>query len=180
MNITLLSSAHTNNPTLVDVGNVTQYTLQMDVGTTFQLTVRAYQDLLGPESKPITITGATITNGKLYFKLKYFDFFIYHMHIYSFSVVFLPLQWSLLSNRTSPEVKYRVYCKTINTKPDHIVWRKNGIDVVNSSSTTMSHQLLDATIDNYTNTLTVTGDHRTQTISCIVNSGTNEYITIEG
>ena len=55
---------------------------------------------------------------------------------------------------------------------------------VNSSSTTISHQLLDVTIDNYTNILTVTGDCRTQTISCAaVNSGTvthNESITIEG
>ena len=52
VNITLLSSAHTNNPTLVDVGNVTQYTLK--TGTTFQLTVRAYQDLLGPASNSIS------------------------------------------------------------------------------------------------------------------------------
>ena len=54
VNITLLSSAHTNNPTLVDVGNVTQYTLQLSNGTTFQLTVRAYQDLLGPASNSIS------------------------------------------------------------------------------------------------------------------------------
>ena len=65
VNITLLSSAHTNNPTLVDVGNVTQYTLQLSNGTTFQLAVRAYQDLLGPASSPINITGpgTTIASG---------------------------------------------------------------------------------------------------------------------
>ena len=57
VNITLLSSAHTNNPTLVDVGNVTQYTLSGSVsGETYILTARAYQDLLGPESGPINIT----------------------------------------------------------------------------------------------------------------------------
>ena len=66
VNITLLSSAHTNNPTLVDVGNVTQYTLQLSNGTTFQLTVRAYQDLLGPASSPINITGTTIASGELF------------------------------------------------------------------------------------------------------------------
>ena len=65
VNITLLSSAHTNNPTLVDVGNVTQYTLQLSNGTAFQLTVRAYQDLLGPPSNPINIIGTTITNGNI-------------------------------------------------------------------------------------------------------------------
>ena len=37
---------------------------------------------------------------------------------------------------------------------------------MNSTSTTISHQLVDAVTDNYTNTLTVTGDHHTQTISC--------------
>ena len=65
MNITLLSSAHTNNPTLVDVGNVTQYTLNGSVsGETYLLTARAYQDLLGPESGPINIT---IENGINYY-----------------------------------------------------------------------------------------------------------------
>ena len=62
VNITLLSSAHTNNPTLVDVGNVTQYTLNGSVsGETYLLTARAYQDLLGPESDSINITIENIT-----------------------------------------------------------------------------------------------------------------------
>ena len=39
------------NTTAVDVGNVTQYTLRGLVpGNTYNITVRAYQDLLGPES----------------------------------------------------------------------------------------------------------------------------------
>ena len=39
------------NTTAVDVGNVTQYTLGGLVpGNTYNITVRAYQDLLGPES----------------------------------------------------------------------------------------------------------------------------------
>ena len=80
--------------------------------------------------------------------------------------MFQPLNWSLVSDRTSPEVKYHVYCTAAYVKPDHIKWRMNGTVVVNSSSTTISHQLLDATVNNYTNILTVTGDHRTQTISC--------------
>ena len=65
MNITLLSSAHTNNPTLVDVGNVTQYTLSgSDVaGETYLITARAYQDLLGPESGPINIVTFEKING---------------------------------------------------------------------------------------------------------------------
>ena len=100
-------------------------------------------------------------------------------------MLFQPLNWSLVSDRTSPEVKYHVYCTAAYVKPDHIIWRMNGTTVVNSSSTTISHQLLDATIDNYTNILTVTGDHRTQSISCEANYGSglfknNDTLTIEG
>ena len=100
-----------------------------------------------------------------------------------FPVIFQPLNWSLLSQRTSPVVQYRVYCTAAHVKPVHIIWRMNGTDVVNSSSTIISHQLLDTTTDNYTNILTVTGDHRTQTISCAANSRTitqNNPITIKG
>ena len=42
------------NTTAVDVGNVKQYTLGGLVpGNTYNITVRAYQDLLGPESDGI-------------------------------------------------------------------------------------------------------------------------------
>ena len=77
-----------------------------------------------------------------------------------------PLSWSVLSNRTNPVAQYRVYCSAAYVIPEHIVWRMNGTVVMNSTSTTISHQLVDAATDNYTNTLTVTGDHHTQTISC--------------
>ena len=44
----------TVNTSAVDVGNVTQYTLRGLVpGNTYSITVRAYQDLLGPESAGI-------------------------------------------------------------------------------------------------------------------------------
>ena len=59
-----------------------------------------------------------------------------------------------------------MYCSAAYVIPEHIVWRKNGTFVMNIMSTTISHQLVDAATDNYTNTLTVTGDHHTQTISC--------------
>ena len=100
-----------------------------------------------------------------------------------FPVIFQPLNWSLMSDRTSPVVQYHVYCTAAYVKPDLIIWRMNGTIVVNSSSTTISHQLLDAVTDNYTNILTVTGDHHTQTISCVVKSGTvtyNKSIIIQG
>ena len=81
-------------------------------------------------------------------------------------VIIQPLSWSLLSNRTDPVAQYRVYCSAAYVIPEHIVWRKNGTVVMNSTSTTISHQLVDAATDNYTSTLTVTGDRHTQTISC--------------
>ena len=83
-----------------------------------------------------------------------------------FPVIFQPLHWSLLSDHTSPVVQYRVYCTAAYVKPDQIIWRMNNTIVLNSSSTTISHQLLDEATDNYTNILTVTGDYHTQTISC--------------
>ena len=74
-----------------------------------------------------------------------------------------------MSDHTSPVVQYRVYCTAAYVKPDHIIWRINDTFVLNSSSsTTISHQLLDEATDNYTNILTVTGDYHTQTISCEV------------
>ena len=50
------STPQSTNTTAVDVGNVTQYTLEGLVpGNTYNITVRAYQDLLGPESDNITL-----------------------------------------------------------------------------------------------------------------------------
>ena len=49
------STAQLPQSTTVDVGNVTQCTLGGLVsGNTYNITVRAYQDLLGPESSSIT------------------------------------------------------------------------------------------------------------------------------
>ena len=97
-------------------------------------------------------------------------------------VMILPLSWSLLSNRTNPVAQYRVYCSAAYVISERIVWRKNGTVVMNSTSTTISHQLVDAATDNYTNTLTVTGDHHTQTISCGLqyDSQNQINITIDG
>ena len=99
-------------------------------------------------------------------------------------MLFQPLNWSLVSDHTSPVLQYHVYCTAAYVKPGHIIWTMNGTDVVNSSSTTISHQLLNAVTNSYTNILTVTGDHRTQTISCAVDfiSGllNNEPLTLSG
>ena len=49
------------NTTAVDVGNVTQYTLEgMVPGNRYTITVRAYQDLLGPQGEsvsPLIVSG---------------------------------------------------------------------------------------------------------------------------
>ena len=91
-----------------------------------------------------------------------------------------------MSERTSPEVQYRVYCPAIYVVPDHIMWRKNNADVVNSTSHTISHQLMDAVTDNYTNVLTVSGEeHQTQNITCQAEYGSglilaSNQLIIEG
>ena len=92
----------------------------------------------------------------------------------------------LLSNRTSPEVQYHVYCPAIYVVLDHIVWRKNNSVVMNSTSHTISYQLMNATTDNYTNILTVSGEeHQTQNITCQADYGSGHILapnklTIEG
>ena len=96
------------------------------------------------------------------------------------SVLFQPLSWSLVSDRTSPEVQYRVYCTAAYVTPDHIVWEKNNNTIkMNTTTTTISYQLVDAAIDNYTNILTVTGDHHTQNISCAAEYGSEAFIVDE-
>ena len=48
---------YTTNTTAIDVGNTTQYTLSgVILKSTYNITVRAYQDLLGPESDVISET----------------------------------------------------------------------------------------------------------------------------
>ena len=48
---------YTTNTTAVDVGNTTRYTLSgVILKSTYSITVRAYQDLLGPESDAISET----------------------------------------------------------------------------------------------------------------------------
>ena len=96
-----------------------------------------------------------------------------------------PLTWSILSERTSPETQYCVHCTVAYVVPNHIIWRKTGTHLIyNTSNTTLSYQLVDAAIDNYTNILTVTGDHQTQNISCAAEygSGTNIFrqLTLKG
>ena len=81
-------------------------------------------------------------------------------------MTFQPLSWALLSNRTDPVARYSVYCSAVYVLPEYIVWKKNGATVANSTSNTVSYQLVAAANDSYTNTLTVTGDHHTQIISC--------------
>ena len=96
------------------------------------------------------------------------------------SVLLQPLSWSLVSDRTSPEVQYHVYCTVAYVVPDHIVWEKNNNTIkMNTTTTTISYQLVDTAIDNYTNILTVTGDHHTQNISCAAEYGSGTFIVDE-
>ena len=55
------STPQSTNTTAVDVGNVTQYTLEgvkLFNNHMYNISVRAYQDLLGPKSVPLIVVSS--------------------------------------------------------------------------------------------------------------------------
>ena len=74
-------STSTESTSAVDVGNVTQYTLGgLDPHQNYTITVRAYQDLLGPASAPLEV--ATL-NSELMNAMKYNDCIKHHEQVFN-------------------------------------------------------------------------------------------------
>ena len=85
------------------------------------------------------------------------------------AVLIQSLTWTLVSERTSLEVQYRVDCVTQYAAPEQVQWTKNGVTVVNNATHTISHQLVSDSTETFNNTLTVTGEeHQNQRIACDV------------
>ena len=91
-----------------------------------------------------------------------------------------------MSEHTSLEVQYRVDCVTQYAAPEQVQWTKNGVTVVNSTTHTVSHQLVSAISETFNNTLTVTAEeHEDQGITCaVLNNGsvvaTHHPLNIQG
>ena len=173
-------TSSTESTNAVDVGNVTQYTLGGLVPHQgYTITVRAYQDLLGPASEPLDVP--TLNCESVIEKAQHsFD------RISLIAVLIQSLTWTLMSERTSLEVQYHVYCVTQYAAPEQVQWTKNGVTVVSSGTHTVSHQLLSDSTETINNTLTVMGEeHQNQRIACdVVNNGalvaTHPLVNIEG
>ena len=122
-----LPQTHGYTANSTDVQNNTQYTVEVQLaqhGYIFQ--VRAYQDLLGPGS-------TKALNGKLKTIMM-----ISVAHVSLLMVILVVvrlLNWTLLSKRTSLEVKYRVSWVTqYLDPPQQVQWMKNGEIIMNSTS----------------------------------------------
>ena len=92
-----------------------------------------------------------------------------------------------MSERNSLEVQYRVDCVTQYAAPEQVQWTINRVTVANSTTHTVSHQLVSDTTETFNNTLTVTGQEHQQNhrIACDVFSNgvlvaTHSPVNIEG
>ena len=120
-------------------GNQSTTTLKgLRVGTTYNITVRAYQDILGPVSNTISVqTYPGITNVIVMYNLSFI----------------LVINWTFISSITELEnTQYRIDCHTtdVNSTTD-VYWLVNGV-MKNNSMYTLIDDLI------YNNTLLVYPD----------------------
>ena len=122
-------------------GNQSTTTLKgLRVGTTYSITVRAYQDILGPVSNTISVqTYSGITNVIVKYNQVY--------------VVIISINWTIVSSITELEnTQYRIDCHTTDVNPTtDVYWLVNGV-MKNNSMYTLIDDLI------YNNTLLVYPD----------------------
>ena len=122
-------------------GNQSTTTLKgLRGGTTFNISVRAYQDILGPVSNTISIQ--TYESGILLVAL------VIYVHL-----VIVLINWTFVSSITELEnTQYRIDCHTTDVNPTtDVYWLVNGV-MKNSSMYTLIDDLI------YNNTLLVYPD----------------------
>ena len=103
------------------------------------------------------------------------------MYYYVNAVILHSLNWTLLSQRTSLDVEYRVNCVTRYADPLLVKWLKNEEPVLNSSAYAISHQVDRGNPEVYDNILSVKGsEHNSTTIVCRVSSDERMNLTLEG
>ena len=122
-------------------GNQSTTTLKgLRGGTTFNISVRAYQDVLGPVSNTISIQ--TYESGILLVAL------VIYVHL-----VIVLINWTFVSSITELEnTQYRIDCHTTDVNPTtDVYWLVNGV-MKNSSMYTLIDDLI------YNNTLLVYPD----------------------
>ena len=134
-------------------------------GTTYNITVRAYQQLLGPASSTISVQ--TLTSGIVTASIN-----VYTWNIVDVFLVINLIDWTLVSSITQlNNTQYRIDCLTttdINPSTD-VYWLVNGV---------MKNSLMYISIDTltYNNTLMVYPDPLgiSVSVTCIaMNAGVN-------
>ena len=135
-------------------------------GTTYNITVRAYQQLLGPASSTISVQ--TLTSGIVTASIN-----VYTWNIVDVFLVINLIDWTLVSSITQlNNTQYRIDCLTttdINPSTD-VYWLVNGV---------MKNSLMYISIDTltYNNTLMVYPDPLgiSVSVTCIVMNGGVNY-----
>ena len=182
------------NTSATDVGNITQHTLgELGRELMYNYTVRAYQDLLGIASAPLTSECRTVTLRSWFFALilvvvgestitvngSVIGKFAVAIVLLIYTLIaagIVNMTWTLLNRNTSNmEVQYRIDCITMNTSNEQLHWTKNGTTLVNGTA-----NLQTSLIGDDGNFITITTmDHNSVEIACS-NQLFSRSIVVEG
>ena len=117
--------------TSLDVGNTitTSYTIDMLIsGTTYNVTVRAYQDLLGSVSQPIMVT---TEQSEFYYYIFVVKYFSHYFYLIILLVMIHYFNWTLLSEHSSQVAQYRMDCITQYAEKTEVTLIHNNNTVTN-------------------------------------------------
>ena len=154
---------------LVNTSDVTTTTLSgLLPGTTYNITVKAYQDILGPPSDVLVIT---TLDGE------------HQVNIVIVDSLFLTVSpmiiWSLVSPITNLlNTQYDVQCVTSNINPTLVYWTVNDVEMNNTNYT-----LVNETDSTYNSILLLYPNNELEqsvTITCSVEGVRNDTVILEG
>ena len=157
---------------LVNTSNDTTTTLSgLLPGTTYNITVRAYQDILGP---PSDVLETTTLDGECCNKVS-----IAIVDSLFLTAVSPMISWSLVSPITNLlDTQYDVQCVTSNINPTLVYWTVDDVKIFNTNYT-----LVNETDSTYNSTLLLYPNNelgQSVTITCSVEGVRNDTVILEG
>ena len=159
----------------VNGSSVSQTTLNgLLPGTTYNITVRAYQDILGPASDTISITTLATTDGKC---SSLYDILL----LTNLRLVFHTIDWSRTSSITNLlNTQYSIQCITSNIHPTMIYWTVNGLELHNNTNYTLVNE---SNMTHYNSILLLYPNNelgQSVSVTCSVEGVSNETVTLKG